>query len=76
MILRILKENLKYASKNNLKLVSKLHSIISNGNRQGDEFEYIKDAGMYVCPAGHMAIRKSKQGKKRSKQEPDYNLLF
>src|SRR5699024_2176389 len=29
-----------------------------------DEFEFNKDAGMYVCKAGHMAIRKARQGKK------------
>ena len=27
-----------------------------------DDFEYNKDAGMYVCKAGHMAIRKVRQG--------------
>ena len=29
-----------------------------------ENFEYNKDAGMYVCKAGHMAIRKAKQGNK------------
>ena len=28
-------------------------------------FEYNKDAGMYVCRAGHMAIKKAKQGSKK-----------
>lgn len=32
--------------------------------RKEDEFEFNKDAGMYVCKAGHMAIRKARQGKK------------
>ena len=40
--------------------------------KKGDEFEYNKDAGMYVCPAGHMAIRKARQGKKnQSKNQTD-----
>lgn len=29
-----------------------------------DTFGYNKDAGMFICPAGHMAIRKAHQGKK------------
>ncbi|MBR7798385.1 IS5/IS1182 family transposase, partial [Agaribacter marinus] len=38
---------------------------VSQGNRKKeDEFEFNKDAGMYVCKAGHMAIRKARQGTK------------
>ncbi|MBP1173073.1 hypothetical protein JOE49_000325 [Paenibacillus sp. PvR133] len=29
-----------------------------------DEFEFNKDAGMYVCKAGHLAIRRAREGKK------------
>ncbi|MFD1165828.1 transposase, partial [Sphingobacterium daejeonense] len=32
--------------------------------KQGNHFQYNKDAGMFVCPAGHLAIRKARQGKK------------
>lgn len=59
------KGNLDYAKENNIKLISKLNPMVSQGPRKAeDEFEFNKDAGMYVCPAGHMAIRKAKQGKK------------
>lgn len=34
------------------------------GRKKEDEFEFNKDAGLYVCKAGHMAIRKARQGKK------------
>ena len=50
-----------------LQLVSKLNPIITQGTRKKeDEFEFNKDAGMYVCKAGHMAIRKARTGKKGS----------
>ncbi len=39
---------------------------VLHGSRK-DEFEFNKDAGMYVCPAGHMAVRKARQGQKKSK---------
>lgn len=50
---------------NGFKLVARLNPMISNGARKDDDkFEFNKDAGMFVCPAGHMAIRRAKQGKK------------
>jgi hypothetical protein len=59
------KGNIEYANVNEIKLVSKLNPAITQGNRaKEDEFEFNKDAGMYVCKAGHMAIRKARQGKK------------
>lgn len=55
-------ENLKYCEDNNIKNVSKLSDIVLYGNGKHDErFEFNKDAGMYVCPAGHMAIKKVHQ---------------
>lgn len=59
------KNNIRYAKKNELELVSKLNPHITHGTRaKEDEFEFNKDAGMYVCKAGHMAIRKARTGKK------------
>lgn len=55
-------ENLKYCEDNNIKNVSKLSDIVLYGNGKHDErFEFNKDTGMYVCPAGHMAIKKVHQ---------------
>lgn len=59
------KNNLQYAEKNHICLISKLNPNITDGHRKKeDEFDFNKDAGMYVCKAGHMAIRKARQGKK------------
>ena len=59
------KENLKMATEEEIELVSRLNPSISQGNRKDeDRFDYNKDAGMFVCPAGHMAIRKARQGRK------------
>ena len=57
------KDNIEYCEENNIKLASKLSKFVTHGNSQrNDNFEYNKDAGMYVCKAGHMAIRKVRQG--------------
>jgi hypothetical protein len=59
------KGNIIYANQNTIKLVAKLNPTVTHGVRQKeDEFEFNKDAGMYVCKAGHMAIRKARQGQK------------
>ena len=59
------KENLDYCKENNIKNVSKLSKTVTHGNgKNKGNFEYNKDAGMYVCKAGHMAIKKLKQGSK------------
>jgi hypothetical protein len=59
------KDNIEYSKKNHIHLVAKLNPSVTQGFRKKeDEFEFNKDAGMYVCKAGHMAIRKARQGKK------------
>ena len=59
------KDNIQYSKENGIKLVSKLNPSITQGTRKKeDEFGFNKDAGMYVCKAGHMAVRKARQGKK------------
>jgi len=59
------KENLKLAGGQNIKVVARLNPSITQGFRkEADKFDYNKDADMFVCPAGHMAIRKARQGRK------------
>lgn len=59
------KDNLEYCKEKGIKNVSKLSKSVTHGNSKNkDDFEYNKDAGMYVCKAGHMAIAKRKQGSK------------
>ena len=59
------KENLNLANGQNIKVVAKLNPSITQGFRKDeDKFDYNKDADMFVCPAGHIAIRKARQGKK------------
>jgi hypothetical protein len=67
------KENIKLSSEQNIKIVAKLNPSITQGFRKDeDKFDYNKDADMFVCPAGHLAIRKARQGKKnRGKNQTD-----
>ena len=67
------KENLKIASEQNIKIVARLNPSITQGFRKDeDKFDYNKDADRFVCPAGHLAIRKARQGTKNaSKNQVD-----
>lgn len=59
------KGNITLAETEGVNLVAKLNPSVTQGFRaKEDEFQFNKDAGMYVCKAGHMAIRKARQGKK------------
>ena len=59
------KENLKIASEQDIKIVAKLNPSITQGCRkEKDQFDYNKDADRFVCPAGHLAIRKARQNRK------------
>ena len=61
-------DNLKYCKNKKIKNVSKLCENVVHGMRKEEEkMDFNKDAGMYVCKAGHMAIRKAKQGCKKAK---------
>jgi hypothetical protein len=71
------KNNILYTKEHELTLVSKLHPHITHGTRaKEDEFEFNKDAGMYVCKAGHMAIRKKFEERKGQDKSPRIKYLF
>ena len=59
------KENLKLTSEQNIKIVARLNPSITQGCRKDeDKFDYNKDADRFVCPAGHLAIKKARGGTK------------
>ena len=69
------KDNLDLKNKDEqaVMIVAKLNPSIAQGSRKDeDKFDYNKDADMFVCPAGHLATRKARQGKKnRGKNQAD-----
>jgi transposase len=59
------KENLKIANVQKIRVVARLNPSITQGFRKDeDKFDYNKDADRFVCPAGHLAIRKARGGTK------------
>lgn len=72
------KELIEFANQNDLHLVSKLSKVVTSGNRKNEldkEFSYNKDAQMYVCPAGHMAIKKTRS-RVKSPDKPQRESYF
>jgi hypothetical protein len=71
------KENLKLTDEQDIRVVARLTPAITQGFRkEEDKFDYNKDAGMFVCPAGHMAFRKARQGKKNIGKNQSYTYYF
>lgn len=59
------KDNIAYCTQQDMALVAQLNPMITQGSRKKeDEFEFNKDAGRYVCKAGHLATRRARQGRK------------
>lgn len=55
-------ENLEYLNKNGINAIARLNPVISNGKiRENNKFEYVKDADMMMCPAGHLSYKKNFQ---------------
>ena len=71
------KGNIEYANTNEINLVAKLNPSVTQGCRKKeDEFEFNKDAGMYVCKAGHMAVKKARTGKKGVAANQSHTYYF
>ncbi|MFK4370361.1 hypothetical protein ABH894_001211 [Paenibacillus sp. RC62] len=71
------KDNIVYAKSNEIELIGKLNPLITQGARKKEnEFQFNKDAGMYVCKAGHMAIQRARTGEKgvNNNQKNTYNF--
>lgn len=70
------RENLVSVASQGCKLVAPLNPrVFSVSTNRAEGFTYNKDANRYVCPAGHMAVRKSRTGKKNvgaSQQETHF----
>lgn len=59
------KDNLNLAKQGGFQMLSRTNPLVTQGTRRNeDRFQFNKDAGMYVCKAGHLAIRKAVQGRK------------
>lgn len=69
--------NLKFAEKMGVLLFSKLLKPISEGTRNPDEcWDFNKDAGRVICPAGQMATRVARQGRKNAKESQTWTYYF
>ena len=66
------KTDLEYGATHDIAMVTPLNPSVYNGqesSRKCHGFSYNKDAGMYVCTAGYLAIRKVHCGGKKKKGE-------
>ena len=70
------KKNIEAAKDGGYELTARLNSVITQGNRsKEDEFEFNKDAGMYQCKAGHLAIRKYLDKRQKAKKNKNPRMI-
>lgn len=70
------KDYIYYTKENKLQLVSKLNPVITDGMRPKEkEFDFNKDANLFVYPSGQLATRKARL-ERRIKEETKYSLIF
>lgn len=64
------KENLELAKREEFELIAKLSKTVTHGNKKNrGNFHFNKDADMYVCPAGHMSIKKVKKRPRKNAKD-------
>ena len=71
------KKNIEAAKDCGYELIAKLNNVITQGNRsKEDAFEFNKDAGMYHCKAGHLAIHKYLDKRKKEKKNKNPRMIY
>ena len=71
------KDNILMTQESNHNLIAKLNSGVSKGHRnKEDKFEFNKESGIVVCPAGHQAIRKARTGRENVKKNQKTTYYF
>jgi len=70
------KDNIEYLEEKEIKLISKLHPIISNGiKREEKGFIFNKDADTFQCPCGHLSTRKTSNARK-NEEHTNATLIY
>ena len=70
-------KNIEAAQEGGYELISRLNGIITQGNRtKEDEFEFNKDAGMYQCKAGHLAVHKYLDRREKEKKNKNPRMTY
>ena len=71
------KDNIEAAKNDAYELISRLNSVVTQGHRtKEDEFIFNKDAGMYQCKAGHLAVRKYLDKRKSEKKNKNPRMIY
>jgi hypothetical protein len=70
-------DNQTYLNERKVILIARERKNVVEGRRDPDSaFEFNKDADMYVCPAGHMSIRKAASSCRKAAKSPKVTYFF
>ena len=70
------KSNLELAKSKNIKLAAPLNPVVNGNGQHKLNFEYNKDADLYVCPAGHMALYKERRNRINDNRHRNAKFIY
>lgn len=70
------KSNLELAKSKNIKLAAPLNPVVNGNGQHKLNFEYNKDANLYVCPAGHMALYKERKNRINDNRHRNAKFIY
>ena len=71
------KDNIEAAQNDAYELIARLNGVVTQGNRtKEDEYIFNKDAGMYQCKAGHLAVHKYLDKRKKAKKNRNPRMVY
>ena len=70
------KSNLELAKSKNIKLAAPLNPVVNGNGQHKLNFEYNKDADLYVCPAGHMALYKTRRNRLSDRKHRNAQFIY
>ena len=70
------KSNLELAKSKNIKLAAPLNPVVNGNGQHKLNFEYNKDADLYVCPAGHMALYKERKNRINDNRHRNAKFIY
>ena len=70
------KSNLELAKSKNVKLAAPLNPVVNGNGQHKLNFEYNKDANLYVCPAGHMALYKERKNRINDNRHRNAKFIY
>ncbi|WP_420796770.1 transposase [Alkalihalophilus marmarensis] len=70
------KKNIHFTNKHKIKLISKLHPLITNKSHKNNKFKFNKNTNTYIYKTKHLTIQKKYNNYTKHNKNPKYHYFF